>query len=1668
MSEYVDNFVVGGKTFKEWDEEFNPPPENTPSSTLSQQEAEKIGMIRPEETPQEPVEDKEYMQNPSYKERLKDAYKSEFNELSKFFLPKAMETEYKPTTRAGDMTKTFTKYTWATVGLAVGGEVGGAVKAASLSSKIPQIAKTGSFIGGGLQKLLGGDSLFKSSSSKLLKKIGVGSLNTLTQGLVGGALIDWNLHDKDEARFADAFGATDNPFISYFQTDETDSDFEWHLKNVLEGAIFNAGVNSVFKITAPLFKKMFKNTKTALKTDSPEIAQQALTEAHNASEQITKIANTADLLDNVKNLRNTATTNNQDASELLIQNIPPKHLEEAHRMLDVLDRSEDIFVNSDGTWNINVTKWEDAYKLPKDEYLKQTQQKDLLNGESNIGNTAIKDMNAATEATWKNRGWLGQNDSLLKVSKIGEISPNTKSVNRITKNYKDKFEIDNNIKVEFTDGLTIKGKQVDGNTYKGRKSKDIIITIDKNTKTPYAVLRSELEHARDIAKSEVPNQKVKHFSRYNGLNEGEMSGEYTYKKSQSNQLQKRLLSYKEQGLQIVDNSQNAQGWGSLRKELIDADGNNLGYIEYDIDNKNIYVGYVKAFDYGNRISEKFLDNLIAEHPDKKIIWDAVSDDGQKLLNMLPEQYINKIEGKSLTQVDTEVKSDNNTFNGGLPNAGSNSSKTKNLQGKSGQSTGTNPRTQTGDLQTERTNDVYGSIPASNHTTNAGRKTTNTGISRQDSGWSAGSRIFRGENVELKSLNDVDTAVKEIESSLPPYEGYDWKTIADDADSMADDLIKAADTDPELVQKILTSSDISFQAELARKTVAIQKVRGALLDKIDTLGKEADKTSKASIINNIKAIDDYAKEIASGFGGGLNAVKFTNRAIPTFGEIRRSKWVNEGLESFSELLAKDIKEIFNLHFTRGEDISKLKQELLSRVSEYGDGTFNDMLANNKGFADTFNEAIDVFMKNPEDLNSKNITAKFKEYLDASMYDELLDVLKLAPKNQGKLETIRNWIPPTSEIAEAIKSYYVHNLLSGTGTLAKNVISGGFNTAYYPLRKILGGYLGGGDGMTKEGIRTFETMADTWFESWQLCKQAFIKGEGQFTNIGRDAMNMGDDAVKPFHDWNFEDGSWDNVKKQIQNLHSVMTRAMGASDEFLSQLNYRSVCRAKALNSAEKLAQQTGRVDDEQWIKDKADEMFKTSFDDSGRPLDTEALYEARQMLYQTDLDGTIFDYNSGQKIYQRDQTWVLAGAEFINNKIANTLPGKIIFPFIKTGANILQMNLDHNAIYTCFSKSQRELLIAKTPEGAIARAQVAFGFFSLGLGSIAALSGLITGSAPQNQQEKQALYKTGWRPYSFKLGDKYVSYQGYEPIHTILGFAADTVQLFTAHNETDESWFTRVTPILINNFIDKAAFRTGISHLGMLFDPDETNQGKWEQAMAQTVQGFLPDTSMVKSISTLGKRAAKKPVTLYDKIFNNYMNRGLGDYRRDIFGEKQSIYNYLLTTGTDRHLEPEYQALYRLSEYGYNPSEMNDFIYEDNEKTNLRLFKDPVTKRTAYDLAQEKLTTLTIEGQTLREAVRECVTDDEFESLPIGTETNKSKIGVEIKPDDSQIDRLNDIFREYKAAAKQEVLEEYPEMVNSKGMTLQEAKEAAWFEKEVVEQEKALNSNAEKILQFKRY
>jgi hypothetical protein len=322
----------------------------------------------------------------------------------------------------------------------------------------------------------------------------------------------------------------------------------------------------------------------------------------------------------------------------------------------------------------------------------------------------------------------------------------------------------------------------------------------------------------------------------------------------------------------------------------------------------------------------------------------------------------------------------------------------------------------------------------------------------------------------------------------------------------------------------------------------------------------------------------------------------------------------------------------------------------------------------------------------------------------------------------------------------------------------------------------------------------------------------------------------------------------------------------------------------------------------------------------------------------------------------------------------------------------------------------------------------------------AMGGHITGSAPTDPQERKALFATGWKPYSIRVGNKYVSYQGYEPVETILGFAADSVNIYgnIVNSEDEAKWQKfnqKMMASLMNNFLDKAAFRTGLRQLAYLSSPDE-NGADYAKAMAQTAQGFLPDSSMIRNISSVGKRDVTQPQG-YERIFSNYFNRGLGDYRRDVFGNRQDNYGLIITNaGSDNSYMPEYEELENLAQYGFNPAEITKTI--TGTKLNYKDFKNPLTGKSVYDTMQEELSTVEIGGRTLQESVRELVTSQEYDDLPLGVDMNGYKFS---RSDDTKLNAIRDVFVEYNTKALQNVIEEFgEEYVDNKGRTMSEATE----------------------------
>lgn len=1725
----IDNIQVGDYTLKEWREM------DSPSTSLSFDDAESFGLLTPEEPQQEgdnkftnvldtagiehPNPNKQYEKLGTWDTTV-DVGKSVFTEASHFLAPKDKELQYESRTHFGENMKYMYRYIAGTAGFMLVGDALASIKGFGLFGKILS----------GAGKALSTNKLIKTGEkANKLAKVGAAITNASLGGALSGALADFNLYrpEENEGHLADVFGNTNNALISYLQSKDTDTDINAKLKNVVEGLVMGAGIGNIVEFgLKPLFKTSLKNLK-ALKEGKEGAVEAVLQDQIKLERFTTK----ADLLDAVENLKAEAEANGQEASQLLIDRLHPNDNPEAQQMLKVLDDGEEVFIHPDGTWDISVNKWDDAYKVSPEEFKKQLTTRDIAT-ESFEGDSALSFQDQAVKDTWINRGWIGAEEDL-----------NKSNANKIVKNYKDKWQLDNNIKVEFVDGLKINGKAVEGNTqstkYLGKNEKptkaaqtkidkkkqeirrlqdkittledkdapvndelnllkedlrikinelkdleklpkpkkinDITIKIDTNAKNPYATLRAELEHARDIAKKEIPNQKERHFSRYNGLNEGEIAPDYVYKKAQgkasivnlNNEIEtikENVQHYETEGFKFEETQ--PDGFGESKYNLKNSEGKELGYVEYTADDNSVSIDYIRNTTRGTEdvtpdVAEKLVDKVISEHPNQQIHWDAISDEGinfkNKYLRKHPELQ-NKIEGINDTSLAQKDEITYNTSKGGI-NEGSNHRNREEL-GDRRQENISNDKSKIQTDKSERPNNGNDrSISASNNTTDARGK--NTSISptqlkidfsqNLDTKQSTGDIVTGIVNGEIKPQTkaDIETIVSKVEQLNPEISGFNWEDLIQDSEAFTKKLEEIFNEDDvSRLLEIFAKGDSNSLEHIVRKEMAAVDILNKVAEAGKKMGDNASIEAKEAIIDTIRHTSDYIIDVKSGFGRGLNSQKPINSLLESYGAERLSSWTKEGIRTFSEALIDEVNNIISLNFTRGNRITPqtLRESLVERLLRREDTRdFVQFLLQNDEMKAAYGKEVEKLLKNPQTANVDSMAKALTTLINTAEYNTMFKASQLAPTKKGFFKTIADW----SDKNGGFTSYYVHNLLSGLGSLAKNIGSGAINTVYFPARKILAGFDPFIDEATRqslgnEGWRTYKCMLQSWEESWQLMKEAFLTGNGKLTDIGENTLNITDGKFKGYHefqniDYYFQDPSkfWEG----LQNLHSIMTRAMGATDEFMSQLNYRAISRSKALQEAERYAADAGMSGNEQWINEEADRIFKDKFDKYGQPVDVESLNEARTILYQNNLDGTMYDYKRGSKEQMRTPTFVMNLAGSLQNMANNNVFMKCMFPFVKTGANILQMALDHNPIYMLASPVQQKLLLAQTAEGALARSQCAFGMFSLGIGTMMAFNGMITGSAPSDPKERKALFATGWKPYSFKVGDNYISYQGYEPLHGMLGFAADCANMYsTIANPEDEArlqhFQAQILPTLINNFLDKAAFRTGLSQLDVVLNPQ--NSDEWGRAMAQTVKGLLPDVAFVTNTGSVGEHDVMQPKTFYERVFYRYFPNlwQPKDYRRNVFGEKQSITGLITTSMSEQNNTPEEQALEHLAKYGYTPTEIDDVI----ANTGLKIsdFKDSNTGQSAIDAMKEEMSTVTIQGMTLREAIRTLVTSDEYQILPDGVDLDTgARWGSSA---DTKINAINDIFLMYKQRAKKNIIENSENFVDSQGRTIQDASE----------------------------
>jgi len=697
---------------------------------------------------------------------------------------------------------------------------------------------------------------------------------------------------------------------------------------------------------------------------------------------------------------------------------------------------------------------------------------------------------------------------------------------------------------------------------------------------------------------------------------------------------------------------------------------------------------------------------------------------------------------------------------------------------------------------------------------------------------------------------------------------------------------------------------------------------------------------------------------------------------------------------------------------------------------------------KGELIKFTQDGDSLM-NPEDLKALATIMKLKEedmILNPELFHQLLDVA-VQKKNLG----------------DGIYSFWINSILSGVKTNANNLNSGMINTTLNASFIMGGGIIGGNPEMSKAmlafGFKNLNLM-----RSLSMLKEGIRTGVSPFEGVGaRSSISDGlPNRITNVTRDNAAGWLWENVVK-------FPTKFLSATDAVMKEVNFRISSQTKIAYEAMtsgitdpvqigkmveermgKVLTEGGSINNAYNVRKETIKRLKKSGEwDNMKQSERAAVAQADEDAALASLKGESalqkhgMDY-ADQITYTNDLTGNLAKLQEGLQKIPGS---RWVVPFIRTPINVISRSID---IATFAPRAIAGKLLPKTAklEGIRAKllsdlnhsdpfikaqAQGKLAFSGAALFSIGAIvnadQSMITGSGPQDPAERKVMEAAGWQKYSIKIGDKYFSYQKFDPLASFIGMMADMRDVgldpATVDNGFIENGFTAAMAAMTNNVLDKS-FLTGLdSFLGAIKDEDKMK--KW---IGNTAASFIPSVLPQTAEVLTGSPATVEVWGIMDAMSRRavFTEGGL-DPKRNILGEEVKAQE--LSGVMDRMFDIVANVSNVADDIVLEEIAMLRDGFDIPSKTvgggiNLVEFEDPETGRTAYDTYRKAHGTVKLRGRTLRQELTRTIKMKWYQ-----------KLDARSLPDfrSARVEALQKVIRRYRAEALQETLDKFPELDN---------------------------------------
>jgi hypothetical protein len=368
---------------------------------------------------------------------------------------------------------------------------------------------------------------------------------------------------------------------------------------------------------------------------------------------------------------------------------------------------------------------------------------------------------------------------------------------------------------------------------------------------------------------------------------------------------------------------------------------------------------------------------------------------------------------------------------------------------------------------------------------------------------------------------------------------------------------------------------------------------------------------------------------------------------------------------------------------------------------------------------------------------------------------------------------------------------------------------------------------------------------------------------------------------------------------------------------------------------------------------------------------------------------------------------------------NQVPAlQLVVPFIRTPTNLLAYVTDRNPVGRSLAWVQAARAGDKEAMAeAIGRFSTGTVFYTTAVALAA--NGMITGKGPKDTELRKQLLAAGWQPYSFRIGDTFLSYGRNDPVATFFGLVADTFEVANATYDPTpdelgamETLSKAILTSVANNVTTKSYLR-GISTVIEALGGNEAAIGQLKRQYAGAVvpnflaqgENYVLDSDIRETRTMLDAIRARTPF-LNDNV--DKVRNATGD---PISGAEGPFSMWLPTTARRLSKDPVKQELASSLISVGSPRRV---LPGGIDLKNIRL----KSGQSAYDRLQELSGEVRIGGRTLKQQLQSLISSPFYQGLPEMGQDNF---------DSPRVSLVRGNVSSFRRAAMQQLMKESPDL-----------------------------------------